>query len=195
MIEKKNGQQSLCIICQKTHPPHVSLQVTGTGLSAGLSCIPQPVRKLLHLPDPKDAKMHLDPRPIHMQPFQAGPSLLFTITMMDPPIGRQPPLIELKNFIEAVDQTGLSAIVLATGPERTALHQTIIDNIPVHFHISPYTSVVGRFNIWVEAVTNNPEPTVTASARMIWKDLTTPQGQAAHARIIDIIKQDHRNTT
>ena len=44
-------------------------------------------------------------------------------------------------------------------------------------------------------MTNNPEPTVTARARMIWKDLTTPQSQEAHARIIDIIKRDHRNTT
>lgn len=195
MNDNKNDQQSPCIICQKTHPSHVSLQVAHTGLSAGLSCIPQQVRKLLHLPDPEDANMHIDPRPISIQPFQAEPSLLFTITMMDPPTGHQPPLIEPEHFIQAVDQTGLPAIVLATGPDHTALHQTMIDNIPVHFHITPYTSAVGRFNIWVEAVTNNPEPTVTASARMVWKDLTTPQGQAAHARIIDIIQQDHRNTT
>ena len=195
MTGMTKNKQLHCIICQNTHPSHVSLQVTHTGLSAGLSCIPQRVRILLHLPNPEDARMHLDPRPIHMQPFEAEPSSLFTIMMIDPPMDRQFPLIEQKHFIQAVDQTGLPAIVLAAGPGRTALHQTVIDNIPVHFHITPYTSVVGRFNIWAEAVTNNPEPTVSASARMIWKDLTAPQGQEAHTRIVDIIKQDDRNTT
>ena len=195
MTEKTDEQKLPCIICDNIHPLHLSLQVTQTGLSAGLTCITPHVRKLLNLPNPEDAEMHLDPRPIEIQPFQSQTSNLFAITMMETPVHRDSPLIKDRHFIEAVNHAGLSTIVRATPPNRTVIHRTAVNNIPVDFHISPYTSVVGRFNIWLDAVTNNPEPTVATNARMIWKNLNTPQGQQAHTRIIDIINQAHPSET
>ncbi len=107
------------------------------------------------------------------------PSQYFTILYED--LGNGINLTK-EDFFEALDNIGIETII---NEETVNTYDTIINDMNITFISYYYLSVIGRIQIWMDAVFND-YPMLYAGARLSW-DFMNHEFDEIHKQLLEII--------